>query len=100
MTKLGWVGLACALVVAGCRQSSDGGPPSLLGAKGRTVVSTDGKLQVVIWPDSLSDDVKVAIATVAAPAAGTHGDSYKVNPVGTEISSYYPAQLTLSYDGV
>jgi hypothetical protein len=64
------------------------------------VVSTDGKLQVVIWPDSLSDDVKVAIATVAAPAAGTHGDSYKVNPVGTEISSYYPAQLTLSYDGV
>ena len=67
-----------------------------IGPSGGTLVSGDGKAELVVWAGSLSSTVAITIAPAVSPPSGALGQAYSFSPSSTTFSKN--AVVRLAYD--
>lgn len=93
MARLDKMLIAAVVLASGCQLEGE-----IVGPRGGTIVSEDGRFSVEIAPGALDRDVEITIETAPCGAMKgvAIGDCYEVGPRGTSFS--FPAKVTFELD--
>jgi hypothetical protein len=93
-----WASVAmagCALALLGCGKSDV--VKKTIGPDGGELTSPDGRLTVTVPPGAVTTNTTFSVQGIAAPAPGTVGPVYDLEPTGTFAA---PITLALNYAGL